>query len=517
MPAGANPEANLFESEVFEGNLRQVQLANTTETVLYGGDRPFDNVAEALADIPQIGVIGWSSQAPAQAQNLRESLAKVGSDTRVVIGLRPGSSSIKNAEAAGFDFANGTLMSVEEALGTSMMSLALIADAAMAEHGQELVGMMPSGATLGLSHGFWLGHLEARGEQPRQDIDIIGACPKGMGPSVRYLYEQGSGINASFAVAQGGQPARERALGWSVGIGSPYTFQTTLENEWRSDIFGERSILLGGVHGILEATYAAKIQQRYEPEAAYEQTVESLVGPISRTISHEGLLGILDELDEAGREEFAKAYNTAYPVLERLISKIYTDVSSGREIAEVVDDNAHHMPMTQVDGTDMWRVGERVRARRAEAITGVTALDKDRSLQVRVNTPEDDIAIDPTVAGIYVAGMMAQVDVLRAHGHYWSEVVNESIIEAVDSLNPFMKARGVAYMLDNCSTTARRGSRKWAPAFQTRLAQAVMPVLDGTRAPEDEHDWFGDFKRHDVHQVLGVLADMRPNIDIAVE
>jgi ketol-acid reductoisomerase len=504
MSAGANPEANVFKSEIFEGNLRQVELAGTTETVLYGGDRPFEQVAEAFASTPQIAVIGWSSQGPAQAQNLRESLAEVGSDTRVVVGLRPGSPSIKSAEAAGFDFESGTLMTVEKALGTSMMSLALIADAAMAEHGHELVNMMPTAATLGLSHGFWLGHLEARGEKPRQDIEIIGACPKGMGPSVRYLYEQGSGINASFAVAQvgqaaeGSQPARERALGWSVGIGSPYTFQTTLENEWRSDIFGERSILLGGVHGILEATYAAKIQQRYEPEAAFEQTVESLVGPISRTISHEGLLGILDELDEGGREEFAKAYNTAYPVLERLISKIYTDVSSTREIAEVVDDNANDMPMTQVDGTDMWRVGERVRAKHA-------------------GTTEDDIAIDPTVAGIYVAGMMAQVDVLREHGHHWSEVVNESIIEAVDSLNPFMKARGVAYMVDNCSTTARRGSRKWAPAFQTRIAQAVIPVLDGTRTQEDQHDYFSAFKQHDVHQVLGVLGKMRPSIDISVE
>ena len=184
--------------------------------------------------------------------------------------------------------------------------------------------------------------------------------------------------------------------------------------------------------------------------------------------------------------------------MERLISKIYTDVSSTREIAEVVDDNANDMPMTQVDGTDMWRVGERVRAKRA-------------------GTTEDDIAIDPTVAGIYVAGMMAQVDVLREHGHHWSEVVNESIIEAVDSLNPFMKARGVAYMVDNCSTTARRGSRKWAPAFQTRIAQAVIPVLDGTRTQEDQHDYFSAFKQHDVHQVLGVLGKMRPSIDISVE
>ncbi|HYF97001.1 MAG TPA: ketol-acid reductoisomerase [Patescibacteria group bacterium] len=487
---------NVFNSQVFAENLRQIELAGEQETVLYGGDRPFDQVAEALADVGQIGVIGFSSQAPAQAQNLRESLRSAGADTQVVVGLRPGSKSREGAEKAGFDLESGTLMTVDKALESSDMSLMLIADAAMAEHGHDLVSKMPKDATLGLSHGFWLGHLEARGEEPRGDISIVGVCPKGMGPSVRRLYTQKSGINSSYALAQGDDAARERALGWSVGIGSPYTFQTTLENEWRSDIFGERAILLGGVHGIVEALYAWKLQQRVEPEAAYEQVVESLVGPISKTISHKGLNGLFEGLDDGQQETFADAYNAAYAVLKNLISKIYTDVSSGREISEVVSDEEHGTPMTQVDGTDMWRVGERMRqSRKGE---------------------ETEVEIDPTVAGIYVAGMMAQVDVLRENGHQWSEVVNESVIEAVDSLNPFMKARGVAWMVDNCSVTARRGSRKWAPTFQAWISQGILPVLDGKRTAEDQHDHLADFKKHDVHGVLKTLSEMRPDVDIAV-
>ena len=490
-------QPNTFESEYFQDNIRQIFLADEQETVLAAGDRPFDVVAEALADVPQVAVIGWSSQGPAQAQNLRESLAAAGSDTRVVVGLRNGSPSRPQAEAAGFDLASGTLMTVEDALGGSAMSLMLIADSAMAQDGHELVGMMPSGATLGLSHGFWRGHLEAQGETPRGDIDIVGVCPKGMGPSVRYLYEQGSGINSSYALTQGSQEARERALAWSVGIGAPYTFQTTLENEWRSDIFGERAILLGGVHGIVEAMYAWKRQNNIGSEQAYIESVESLVGPISEIISHQGLTGVFERLDGEERGAFVKAYEAGYPVLKQLISKIYNDVSSGREIGEVVSDNKNNTPMTRVDGTDMWRAGERVRAGRGD---------------VR----HDAVSIDPTVAGIYVAGMMAQVDTLRENGHYWSEVVNESIIEAVDSLNPFMRARGVAFMVDNCSVTARRGSRKWAPLFQAWIAQGVLPVIDGTAKREDSHSYFTDFLNHDVHGVLRTLGEMRPDIDIAV-
>ena len=83
--------------------------------------------------------------------------------------------------------------------------------------------------------------------------------------------------------------------------------------------------------------------------------------------------------------------------------------------------------------------------------------------KVRAARDESKIPINPFTAGVYIATMMATVEVLREKGHPYSEICNESIIEAVDSLNPYMHARGVAFMVDNCSYTARLGSRKWAP------------------------------------------------------
>ena len=65
------------------------------------------------------------------------------------------------------------------------------------------------------------------------------------------------GINSSFAVHRDiNGKATDYALAWAIGLGSPFTFQTTLESEYRSDIFGERGILLGAVHGIAESLYA---------------------------------------------------------------------------------------------------------------------------------------------------------------------------------------------------------------------------------------------------------------------
>ena len=86
------------------------------------------------------------------------------------------------------------------------------------------------GATLGLSHGFLLGVMKNDGADFRNDIDVVLVAPKGMGPSVRRLYEQGktvngAGINASFAVHQDYTgKATERALGWAMALGSPFMF-----------------------------------------------------------------------------------------------------------------------------------------------------------------------------------------------------------------------------------------------------------------------------------------------------
>ena len=154
---------NNFESRAFSEQLRRVEIAGVEETVMFGGDRNFSGLGDALDGVNQVAVIGWSSQGPAQAQNLRESFQEAGIDTKVVVGLRNGSPSRAKAEAVGFDLESGTLMNVELAIGTSAMSLLLIADAAMAREGKELIGMAKPGSDIGLSHGFYLGHLGATG------------------------------------------------------------------------------------------------------------------------------------------------------------------------------------------------------------------------------------------------------------------------------------------------------------------------------------------------------------------
>ena len=110
--------------------------------------------------------------------------------------------------------------------------------------------------------------------------------------------------------------------------------------------------------------------------------------------------------------------------------------------------------------------------------------------------------------------MMAQIDILLEHDHPYSEVANESVIESVDSLNPYMHARGVAYMVDNCSTTARLGSRKWAPRFDYVLTQIAFVHIDEGSAGNSALD--RRVQEHPIHDVLAECAKLRPTVDISV-
>jgi ketol-acid reductoisomerase len=176
-----------------------------------------------------------------------------------------------------------------------------------------------------------------------------------------------------------------------------------------------------------------------------------------------------------------------------IIRELYEEVRSGTEITSVAlaTSRLEQSPMPTIDGSRMWRTGAEVRDRREEL----------------------EVQIDPVTAGIFCGGMMAQVDLLVDELHPWSEIANESVIELVDSLIPYMHARGVAHMVDNCSTTARLGARKWSPRFETAITQQVFPLLDDHGARDDL--LVECLEEHRLHEVLDTIGRYRPSVEIA--
>lgn len=476
---------------------KKLVLPGNDENVIKGGKCFYKQVSDVFNGTKQIAFLGWGSQGPAQSQNLRDTLASVGSDTKVVIGLRDNSTSIKEAEKAGFCKDNGTLLEMMEAVKQSDVVIMLISDSAQSKLYKEVMDNMKSGATLGLSHGFLLAHMKNEKTEWRKDINVIMVAPKGMGPSVRKLYEMGktvdgAGINSSIAIEQDyDNKAIDIAIAWAIGIGSPYVFETTLESEYKSDIFGERADLLGGVWALVESLYSMNIQTfEMSKKEAFINSVETITGPISKMISENGLKGLYKKCCKSknDKKQFKAAYSQFFEPSYNVMKKIYDNVSSGEEIKEVIQKGADlaKNPMKPVDNESMWKIGKKVRNQRSEG----------------------NVKINPFTAGAYVAMIMAQVILLKEKGHLWSEIANESIIEATDSLNPYMHENGVAHMVDNCSVTARLGTRKWGPVFK----KAFDKVISSINLDDNNKKKLKTFKNHDIHEVLEVVGEMRPTV-----
>lgn len=483
----SKPQSSIFP-------LQPVAFSTGEEMVLRGGRRLFHLLLEAFQGIQQIGFIGWGSQGPAQSQNLRDSLQEAGSDIVVKVGLREGSDSAGAARAAGFTEEDGTLGEMYDVIATSDLVILLISDGAQTELWDKIMDAMKSGATLGLSHGFLYGYLQSIGQSFRPDINVIMMAPKGMGPSVRRLYVQGrdtegAGINSSVAVEQDvNGKATDYALAWAVGTGSPATFFTTMRNEVVSDLTGERAMLLGGLWGLSEALYELFRDQGQTPEEAFRNSVKGLTSTVTNIISQKGLKGLAEEANayQCG-PQFRDGYNRAYPVMDAIIRDIYRSVASWDEINKVVSDTAalSHTPMVDIEASDMWK------------------LDKGLYGEEVRMTPELAFA-----AGAFTAGVMAQMRILRENGHGTSEIANESLIEIVDSLIPYMDKRGVSYMVDNCSITARLGTRYWGPKFAVNLGRALR---------RDSRDSYESFAGDPLHDDIAICFEFRPPVRIAVD
>merc|ERR1711966_535075 len=201
-------------------------------------------------------------------------------------------------------------------------------------------------------------------------------------------------------------------------------------------------------------------------EEAFINSSESITGNIVKIISTQGIKAVYDGLNDEDKKIFQTAYSASYKPAKEILQEIYDEVSSGNEIRTVI---------MHGDRLDKYPVGK---------------------------------------LGVYVATMMAQIDVLLEQGHPYSEVVNESVIEAVDSLCPYMHYKGVAFMVDNCSFTAKTGSRKWAPRFDYILDQLAYTAVDNGASLNE--DLISAFETHRVHEAVEECCKLRPSVDISV-
>ena len=208
----------------------------------------------------KVVIVGYGSQGHAHAANLRDSGVK-----DIAVALRSDSNSIDKAKSAGFK-----VMNVADASKWADVIMMLTPDELQGEiYREEIEKNMKSGAAIAFAHGL---NVHFNLIEPRNDIDVFMVAPKGPGHTVRSEYQKGGGVPCLIAIDQdvsGNTHDIGLSYASAVGGGRSGVIETTFKEECETDLFGEQTVLCGGLVELIRAGYETLTEAGYAPEMAY--------------------------------------------------------------------------------------------------------------------------------------------------------------------------------------------------------------------------------------------------------
>ncbi len=208
----------------------------------------------------KVAIFGYGSQGHAHALNLKDSGVK-----DVVVALRDGSESKAKAESKGLK-----VMNLSDAAEWADVCMILTPDELQATiYKNHIEQRIKEGTSLAFAHGLNI-HYDLI--KARKDLDVFMVAPKGPGHLVRSEFEKGGGVPCLMAVHQDGTgKARDLALSYASAIGGGRSgiIETTFKDECETDLFGEQTVLCGGLVELIKNGYETLVEAGYEPEMAY--------------------------------------------------------------------------------------------------------------------------------------------------------------------------------------------------------------------------------------------------------
>ena len=223
--------------------------------VFYDSDADLNLVKEK-----KICIIGYGSQGHAHALNLRDSGVK-----DITIALRKNSASTEKAKSDGFN-----VMEVENAIKDVDICMILVPDELQADlYNDFLAQNLKEGSALLFAHGLAI-HFQLI--KPRDDLDVFMIAPKGPGHTVRGQYQSGAGVPCLIAIHQDASgSALDIGISYASAIGGGRSgiIQTTFKEECETDLFGEQTVLCGGLTALIQAGFETLVEAGYSPEMAY--------------------------------------------------------------------------------------------------------------------------------------------------------------------------------------------------------------------------------------------------------
>jgi ketol-acid reductoisomerase len=274
-----------------------------------------------LIKAKKVAVLGYGSQGHAHALNLKDSGVP---DVRVA--LKPGSASIKKAEAAGLK-----VMSPAEAAKWADIVMILAPDELQAKiYAEDLAPNLRQGTAIAFGHGL---NIHFRLIEPRPDLDVFMVAPKGPGHTVRSEYLKGGGVPCLVAVAQNSSGnALEIGLSYASAIGGGRSgiIETDFKEECETDLFGEQVVLCGGLTSLIQAAYETLVDAGYAPEMAYFECLHE-VKLIVDLIYEGGIANMRYSISNTAEYgDYTRGSRIVTDETRKEMKRILDDIQSGR-------------------------------------------------------------------------------------------------------------------------------------------------------------------------------------------
>ena len=284
-----------------------------------------------LVKSKKVAVIGYGSQGHAHANNLRDSGVK-----DIVVALRPGSASAQKAETAGLK-----VVTPAEAAKWADIVMVLAPDELQAQlYTADLRDNMREGTALAVAHGL---SIHFRLIEPRPDMDVFMIAPKGPGHTVRSEYLHGGGVPCLLAVDQNPSGnAVEIGLSYAsaIGGGRAGVIETTFREECETDLFGEQSVLCGGLTSLILAGFETLVEAGYAPEMAYFECCHE-VKLIVDLIYEGGIANMRYSVSNTAEYgDYTRGPRVIDEHVRAEMKKILADIQAGRFAREWVLENA---------------------------------------------------------------------------------------------------------------------------------------------------------------------------------
>jgi ketol-acid reductoisomerase len=345
--------------------MAELNFGGVIEKVVTPKEFSLEKAREVLKN-ETIAVLGYGVQGPGQACNLRDN------GFNVIVGQREGATydkAVKDGWVPG-----ETLFSLEEAAQRGTIVCMLLSDAAQIAVWPNIKQFMTAGKALYFSHGFGINWSDRTGIVPPADVDVIMVAPKGSGTSLRTMFLEGRGVNASYAIHQDATGnAEERVLAFGIGIGSGYLFETTFEREAVSDLTSERGSLMGAIQGLFLAQYEVLRENGHTPSEAFNETVEELTQSLMPLFSAKGMDWMYANCSTTAQRGALDWMTPFHDAIKPVMYKLYESVKSGNEAQISIDSNSQpdyraklNEELKALRESEMWRTAEVVRQLRPE-------------------------------------------------------------------------------------------------------------------------------------------------------